>query len=73
MKADDARSGHTADEFRTSSQYSLRPSQTDELLHLSRRVQLLTRIPVMNTEQIQVQTPIYMPAHVCARPHTHVQ
>jgi hypothetical protein len=54
MKADDAKAGHTADEFRTSTQHSLGPSTTDELVALSRRVQLLTRLPVANVEQIQV-------------------
>ena len=40
--------------YRTSSQYSLSPSQTDPLVALSRRVQLLTRLPIENVEQIQV-------------------
>ena len=54
MKADDAKAGHSADEYRTSTQYSLAPSQTDVLLGLSRRVQLLTRLPITHVEQIQV-------------------
>lgn len=54
MKDEDARAGHRADEYRTSSQHSLRPSQTDTLLALSRRVQLLTRLPATHVEQIQV-------------------
>ena len=54
MKAEDAKAGHRADEYRTSTQYSLSPSQTDELVALSRRVQLLTRLPIAHVEQIQV-------------------
>ena len=54
MKADDARAGHTADEYRTSTQYSLSPTQSDLLVGLSRRVQMLTRLPVTHVEQIQV-------------------
>ena len=54
MNDHDAKDGRHADEFRTSSQYSLSPSQTDTLLALSRRVQRLTRLPVTHVEQIQV-------------------
>jgi prolyl 4-hydroxylase len=54
MKDADAAEGHKADEFRTSSQYSLSPGSTDELLALTRRVQSLTRVPATHTEQIQV-------------------
>ena len=54
MKAVDAKAGHADNEYRTSSQHSLGPTDTDELLALSRRVQRLTRIPITHTEQIQV-------------------
>ena len=54
MKDADAAEGHKADEFRTSSQYSLSPGSTEELLALTRRVQRLTRVPATHTEQIQV-------------------
>lgn len=54
MKDADAAEGHKADEFRTSSQYSLSPGSTEELLALTRRVQSLTRVPATHTEQIQV-------------------
>ena len=54
MKAVDAKAGHADNEYRTSSQHSLGPTDTDDLLALSRRVQRLTRIPITHTEQIQV-------------------
>ena len=83
-KEADAKAGHRADEYRTSTQNSLSPSQvhayahahvhahalayrthldavlapppsqTDALVGLSRRVQLLTRLPISHVEQIQV-------------------
>ena len=54
MKEDDKAAGHKDDEFRTSTQHTLQPFQTNELLALSRRVQLLTRLPIEQVEQIQV-------------------
>ena len=65
MKDEDAKAGHRADEYRTSSQYSLRPTQTDTLLALSRRVQRLTRLPVTHVEQVQVLR--YLQGQHCAR------
>jgi prolyl 4-hydroxylase len=67
MKEDDAKAGRRSDEYRTSTQYSLMPSQTDTLLALSRRVQRLTRLPIEHTEQLQVLR--YLPSQHYAAHH----